>query len=220
MSTWFLDMPNKDEQDLHLQRLNEKNEIKSWRPRKDEGKKREASFSYFIMDGDIRKMVCQKAFVNIYAVNQKRVFWITTLLLWGEIPKDRRGTTSNSNKMLDDNSTVISNHIQSFPLKVTHYSGRQVEYVDSKLTIKKMHELFFEKHSKVVVKYDFFRSYFVKTFNYRFGCPQIYVCSKSEELTVKLKSSHLCEKAKRAAELDLAAHMRRSSLFYRILKEI
>ncbi|XP_068081652.1 uncharacterized protein [Anabrus simplex] len=148
----FLQLPSKDAQDLHLQRLIEKNEIKTRRPRNENSKQRAASFTYFVMDGNNRKKVCRSAFMSMHAVTQKRVFRITMLLLHGEIPRDKRGTNPNTRKIPEDVTKLISDHIQSFPLKRTHYGGKEVHYLDARLTIKEMHNMFVTKYPECGVK--------------------------------------------------------------------
>lgn len=216
----FLDLPNKDTQDLHLQRLIEKNEIKTRRPRKENAKQRAASFSYYVMNGSSKIKVCRTAFMSMHGIRQKRLFRITTLLLQGETPRDKRGTNPNPRKIPEHVTNLISDHIQSFPVKVTHYGGKEVRYLDARLSIVKMHDMFATKHPDLGITYSFYRAYFVDNFNYRFGRPQIDVCSKCEELTAKLKSPHICESAKRDAQREYDVHQRRSKGFYRCLQEV
>ena len=79
-----------------------------------------------------------------------------------------------------------------------------------------MYELFCKKHPNLAnkIKYDFYRKYFHENYDYRFGRPQIDVCSTCEELTAKIKSPHLTENVKRAAVTDKIIHVRRSKKFY------
>lgn len=48
-----------------------------------------------------------------------------------------------------------------------------------------------------VVKYNFYYTYFRENFGYRFGRPQVDVCSQCENLNRKLKDRNLNDNAKR-----------------------
>lgn len=201
----------------------EAHDIKQRRPRKqstDEQKKRFSSFQYFVLVGTERTLVCQKAFLSLHAVGMKRVFNITRALLRGEMPHDKRGKNHKVNKFSDDILKTIDDHIKSFPLKSSHYAGKEVQYLDARLCVKSMYELYCEKYPDTSVKYDFYRQYFRENFDFKFGRPQIDVCSLCEELGAKIKSPHICESAKLAAKADLEVHLRRSRKFYNSLKEI
>lgn len=64
-----------------------------------------------------------------------------------------------------------------------------------------MHTLFIQKHPDLitVVKYDYYKKYF----GYKFGRPQVDVCSTCEDLNVKTKSNTLNDNAKRVAIAEL-----------------
>ncbi|KAJ8874628.1 hypothetical protein PR048_025494 [Dryococelus australis] len=66
----FLDLPYMVTQDLHSLRLIEKYDIKTWRPRKENTKRRATSFSYFVMDGNSRKKVCRITFMAMHGIRQ------------------------------------------------------------------------------------------------------------------------------------------------------
>lgn len=222
--TTFLNLDDKNHQDLHLQRLIEAQPIKQRRPRKTKEddckiKERQAAFTYHAIVGNTRIQVCKSAFVSLHAVTQKRVTRIANLLLRGETPKDKRGFHPNAKKTPVEVEHIIHQHIESFPAKTTHYSGSEIQYLDARLDVKQMHQLFKEKHPNVEVKYKFYLRYFNENFRYRFGRPQIDVCSTCEELRVKIKSPHLAENVKRAAKSELEIHKRQSKKFYIALKE-
>lgn len=96
----------------------------------------------------------------------------------------------------------------SFPRKQTHYSGRNIQYLDARLDIKTMFLLFKSKYLNLNVKYQFYAQYFKDNFSLRFGRPQVDTCITCEELTVKIKSPQLGDHAKRVAEAELSVHKR------------
>lgn len=68
------------------------------------------------------------------------------------------------------------------------------------------------------VKYEYYLKFFNENFALRFGRPQIDVCCKCEELSVKIKSPHLSENVKLAAQAELVIHKRRSKKCFTALK--
>lgn len=73
---------------------------------------------------------------------------------------------------------------------------------------------YISKNPDTEVNYQFFRNYFNVNFNFSFGRPQIYVCSKCEELNVKLRYPHLNETAKKFNISELIIHKQRESKFF------
>lgn len=178
------------------------------------------SFQYFVLVGTKKTLVCQKAFRSLHAIGMKRVFNITRALLHGEMPHDKRGKHPKGNKTSEDIIKTIDQHIKSFPLKSSHYAGKEIQYLDARLCVKSVYELYCENYPDTGVKYDFYRQYFRENYDFKFGRPQIDVCSLCEEFNAKIKSPHLCETSKLAAKADLEVHLQRSRKFYNSLKKI
>lgn len=220
----FYNYDTKNEQDIHLQRLIEWHPIKRRRPRAanqcgEQSKvEREATYTYFVITHQERLQVCRKAFISLHGITQKRVFRIAKLLAKGERPVDKRGFNKKTHAISREICSEIRNHILKFPIKTSHYGGKEVNYLDARLNLKVMHNLFCEEHPNLKVKYTFYVNYFNKNFGYRFGRPQIDVCSTCEELQVKMKSPHLSQNIKLAAASELTIHMRRSRKFYSSMK--
>lgn len=70
------------------------------------------------------------------------------------------------------------------------------------------------------MKYEFYLKYFRENFNYRFGRPQVDVCSTCENLGIKIKSTQLNNNAKRVAVAELIVHKRRAKKIYSKLAEV
>lgn len=96
------------------------------------------------------------------------------------------------------------------------------QFLSSSLNIKKLNQVILNRNPKMTgkVNYQFFRQYFNFNFYLLFGRPQIDVCSKCEELNVKMKDPHLNDGTKRAATAELIIHRSRASKFYKKVKEI
>jgi hypothetical protein len=171
------------------------------------------------MVGATRTEVCFNAFLSVLNVSEKRVRRIRALKLSGRTPEDKRGKHV-SNILPPEVHAKIHEHIRSFPLKLSHYSGKKVYYLSADLTLKSMWKLFLSKHPELegkVSQVTYWRVY-RNNFNYRFGRPQVDVCCKCEELGVKIKSPSLNDVAKRAAVAELVVHKRKSKKFYDALR--
>lgn len=180
--------------------------------------KRKASFKFFCLRGTDRLTVCRRAFLNLHVVTQKRVYRITSLLMQGTTPKDKRGYNAKSHAVSGEICKQIYDHIRSFPTKSSHYGQNEATYLDARLNIKLMYNLFKSKYPQTTVKYEFYLKYFNENFKLKFGRPQIDVCSACEEMETKLKRPHLIQSAKLAVQAELEVHKRRSKKFYNELK--
>lgn len=213
----------KNEQDTYLMGNIERHEIVRKVAKDDSTKPKSSSFTYFAFKGTERIKICRKAFLSLYSVSNKAVFRLSTLVASKQTPIDKRGKHENRGNVLPrDVVQKIDMHISDFPTKTSHYSSKPVTYLDSTLTVRKMHFLFLEMYPglKGTVKYEFYLNHFRNNYGYRFGRPQVDVCSTCEELNTKIKSPFLNDNAKRHAVAELMVHKRRASKFYNKLKEI
>lgn len=214
---------SKTEQDTFLMGLIERSDIKQKSATDDSLKNKTSSFKYFTLKGSERVKICRKAFCSLHSVSNKVVFRLSTLVAQNKTPTDNRGKHGNrGNVKKEDIIAKIDSHISEFPVKVSKYKTTQVSYLDSDLNVKKMHDLFLEKHSDLAtdVKYEYYLKHFQQNYGYRFGRPQVDVCSTCEDLNIKIKSPFLNENAKRVAVAELMVHKRRARKFYNKLKEI
>lgn len=219
----LLDGRSKNEQDTYLMGLIDRISPLRRRSKSEAPLKRDSIFVYHVMKGNERMTVCKNAFSILYCIKNKAIFRLTSLITAGQTPVDNRGKHGHRGNAIPDNiCAFIDEHIKEFPVKETHYSNKNIQYLSAELNIKTMYELFCKKHPNLSnkIKYDFYRKYFHENYDYRFGRPQIDVCSTCEELTVKIKSPHLTENVKRAAVAEKIIHVRRAKKFYNKQKEI
>nr|XP_022907668.1 uncharacterized protein LOC111419132 [Onthophagus taurus] len=203
----FYSLHTKGEQDIFLQGLIQVLNIKQRRPRQGEKHKpKSVSFKFYVFKGSAKTEVCLKAFMSLHAVTHKRVRRIESLAQQGKSPRDLRGKQPSANAFSEEVRELVRDHIQSFPVKLSHYSGTDRKYFDRNLTISTMHKLFQQKHPNVVLSFSFYRSYFRENFNFSFGRPQVDVCSTCELLNNKIKNKNLNDTAKRTAVAELMVH--------------
>lgn len=218
----------KNEQDTFLQGLMETKPIVRRRRRvadSDErnAKPKTAHFQYFVQKNEERVPVCKRAFLNLYAISHFRVQRLNMLLSKGESPKDMRGKHNTRPTSITAESRIkMKMHIDSFPYKTTHYGAKDVKYLDSKLNVKVLFELFIKKHPELknMVKYEFFLKYFNENYALKFGRPQVDVCSECERLGTRLRDKSLNDTAKRVSAAELMVHKRRAKKFYSKLKDV
>lgn len=186
----------------------------------DNGKKKPRlnNFSYNILCKSERIKVCLEAFLSTFSISMKRVRRIRDLKAAGKQIQDKRGRHL-SFSLDPDIKAKIHEHVHSFPVKTSHYSGKEIKFLPANLNVKMMHSLFTKKHLDTKVSYTSYWNHFKDHFDLRFGQPQVDCCCQCEELKIKIKSPHLGEAAKRAAVAELAIHIRRSKKFYTALKQ-
>ncbi|CAG9784775.1 unnamed protein product [Diatraea saccharalis] len=213
----------KNEQDTFLMGLIKCSSVARRRSSNENRKKRDFTFTYFILSNAERIEVCRQAFSILYDIKNNAIFRLTTILSKGMQPQDRRGQHPNrGNSMPNDILLAIDEHIKSYPLKESHYSSKHVQYLDASLNVKIMYEMFCTKHPDLqdTVKYDFFRKLYNENYGFRFGRPQVDVCSTCEDLETKIKSPTLNDVAKRVHVVEKIVHLKRAKKFNSKQQEI
>lgn len=193
--------------------------IKQRRKRTLGGKDRGISYYHFLSVNGKKIKVCLHTFLTVHAISADRLRRIKKLLCSNDIPQDKRGKHPKGNAISDEVQGLIREHINLFPTKQSHYSGRDYYYLDARLNIKIMYNLFCSKYPNSAVSYYYYRKFFYENFDLHFGRPQIDTCNKCEEFTLKIKSSRLGETEKRIAIGEKLVHERRAKKFYRALKD-
>lgn len=215
----FYGMTTKNEQDIYIQGLIEVKTVSRVRKRLEKSQNRLNSFQLFVTVNNSKIKICQGAFLSIHAIGRERLKRIQKLLKSGSTPRDRRGKNIKGNAIKPEIREQISNHIKCFPVKESHYSGKDYNYLHAQLNIKIMYNLFKEKYPATKVKYSYYNKFFHENFNLHFGRPQVDTCNVCEELNLKIKSPSLGDTAKKVAVAEKVVHCRRSQKFYTALKQ-
>lgn len=211
----------KNESDTFLMGLINRSDVERHRPKDGNSKQIQSSFTYCVLRGNTRVDVCRKAFLSLHAISNKALQRLTKIINEGELPVDKRGQHGNQPRISDDTIVKIREHIESYPKKLSHYASKTLTYLDAALTVKKMYEMFLQKNPDLQnkIKYEFFLKYYKENYNYKFGRPQVDVCSTCEDLTVKMRSP-LNNNAKLAAAAEMLVHKRRAKKFYNKMKSV
>lgn len=212
----------KNERDTYLIGLIERFDVQRHRPKGLDSKQLLSSFKYHAMVDGNKVDVCRKAYLSLHAVTSKVVFRLTSILAKGEQPIDMRGRHGSHAKIPNEVLIKLNEHIESYPIKKSHYSSVEVTYLEAGLTCKIMHDMFIGKHPDLsqTIKYEYFLNYYKENYGYRFGRPQVDVCSTCEDLNTKIKSQNLNDGAKKTAAVELMVHKRRACKFYKKIQEI
>lgn len=159
--------------------------------------------------------------MKVHGVTGERIRRICNLLVQNKVHGTYGEKNRSGNSVPGNVCILIHQHISSYEVKETHYGGKPKKYLDARLTIKKMYEMFLEKHPHLtnVVKYNFYYTYFKENFDYRFGRPQVDVCCTCESLSSKLRDPVLCESAKRSAVAEMMVHKNRAKKYYKAIKD-
>jgi hypothetical protein len=220
----FYSINSKNQQDSFLQGLMEIKPIERRRPKEgtpeNQTKGKRHSIFYHLSDRGENIQVCKNAILKLYSITSKRLRRISDLLSEGKTPKDLRGKNPKGNAIPVTTCQKMKDHIECFPTKISHYTGKPITYLSSDLNIKTMHKLFKAEHPGIKCEYSTYYTFYKENYNYRFGRPQKDVCGNCEELNTKLKSNTLNDNAKRAAAAEKMIHVRRAEKFYSALKEI
>lgn len=220
----FVSFGTKNEQDAYIQSQISVCAVARRRQRKPQEESSQppkgTMYVYEITTCSGKYRVCKKAFIRIHGITAQRVRRLCSLLSQGKAPIDQRGKNIPGNAKPGHIIQAIKRHIESFPIKTTHYSSAQYHYLDEKLNVKIMHSMFRVKHPETNVSYKFYYSIFKREYDLNFGRPQVDTCSTCEELDVKIKSKFLNGTAKRVSVAEKMVHVKRAKQFYNKMKEI
>jgi hypothetical protein len=168
-------------------------------------KKKGCSVKYFLRKDANKVRVCKRFFMSTInighypitaAINGQGASGIFTGV-------DGRGRHYPGNKTKDTDLEIVRKHIDRFPRTPSHYtrSSTKREYLDQKLTIKKMYDLYLEHMAKTyprkkAVKDHIYRRVFCTEFNLAFFKPKkdlCQLCSRYDQLTGTDKDDLLVE---------------------------
>jgi hypothetical protein len=131
--------------------------------------------------------VCKTFFLATLAISKDAVYTAIAKknVARGFTGEDLRGRHTPANKYPDDSIAAVQQHIHSFPVIESHYcrKGSQRKYLDAKLTIIKMYELYkiwMVEHNITakLVSQSKYREVFGTCFNLSFFRPQKDQCKE------------------------------------------
>lgn len=181
--------------------------------------------------------MCKKAFCSVHGVGAGRVDRIAAHIPQNvTCPSDRRGKHGNRpNAIPQELKEAIDQHIRSFPKRSSHYSrSKNIKrsYLSPDLSVKKMHELYLEKHEpesyllliggkhcRPRVTYDFYYRYFLTNFRLSFGSPRSDTCNTCDMLRKKIDCAANAD-IKGMAVQEKESHILNADAFYATLSQL
>lgn len=224
----FNDISNKTAQDIYLQ-----SGIKPYKP-KNKNSPKVAVYHYFVRVNITEASVCRTAFCSIFwEKNPNRVKRLAKLKSNNIIPCEERGKHHNRpNIYNEDLLKKIDDHIRSFPVYQTHYTGKVSYFLPCDLSVAKMHRMYLQAESQACClefikqggdpnkiccspKLHVYRNYFNENFNLPFGKPKTDVCDKCTELKANIYNAKKFGNERQVTDttISLKIHLGRASAF-------
>lgn len=154
--------------------------------------KRKHSFKYFFVIRSERYGVCKNFYLGTLAISQKPVYNVHLSKTETNLPKpDGRGhNEASAHALPNEIKDRVRKHIMSFATidsKPIKQFSKKKQYLQKKLNIKKMYDLYSNECTKdnvVPVKESMYRKIFKREFNLHFNKTK-----KEEQLCCKCKGS-------------------------------
>lgn len=178
------------------------------------------SIKYKIWTSSTKKDVCQKMFLSVFGVSQRRVQNIAKKMKSGVGIVENRGGDHRSYKTTSKKLKVIE-FIRNLKGTESHYGrakSRRI-YLQSELNISKLAKAYNNSVGpSYQVNYKFFSRIFNTQFNIGFGSPASDVCGFCVR---HQRQIHLCQDPQEKMKLmtNLRVHRLRSKQFHKMMKE-
>lgn len=163
--------------------------------------------------------VCHSFFVKALGLSSRRVNRVANLIHDGKVPVEKRGGDKRS-KQTVDRKECVRKFIASLKGRESHYNRSKSKkiYLDSTLSIRKLHKLYNTKNDNMQVSISTFSRVFRKEFHIGFSSPASDSCGTCMRLTYKIKTEKNKEK-KNEFILEKKVHLTRAKAFYQLSKE-
>lgn len=212
---------NKSDQEIRLCHLMSSVTVSRRRPVKEAPKKREVNVSYFLKSLHHKHplKVCHSFFVKALGLSPRRVNRVANLINNGEVPIEKRGGDKRSQNS-SDRIQSVKQFIGHLKGKESHYNRSKSKkiYLDSSLSIRKLHSLYNTKNDSMKVSLSMFSRIFRGDFHIGFSSPASDACGTCMKLEYKIKMEKSNEK-KNEFVLEKKIHLTRAKAFYELSKE-
>lgn len=180
-------------------------------------------------------MVCKKAFAGLHGIKFGRIDRIGLAKKnHSTPPRDKRGLSAGSRvlKKSDNQIRRIESHINSFPVRISHYTRNksQRKFLSPELSVMKMHQLYVEmyepekyvqwkadKTTKFEINYEFYLHIFNTRFNLSFVKPKTDVCNTCDKFKNQLDAAEDPEEKSKLNQ-EHSLHLAKAQKFYDDLK--
>lgn len=183
-------------------------------------KNRNITVHYNLWTSSGKVKVCQKMFLKVFGISQKRIQNISKQMKVGSGIVENRGGDRRSHKNVEKREKVKT-FIAHLKGTESHYGRAKSQriYLSSEYNITILHKLYNDGvDERYKVNYKFFSRIFLNNFNIGFGTPATDVCSFCTRHLNQL--SMIKDQSKKQMVItQLRVHKLRAKQFYSIMKE-
>nr|CAD7407062.1 unnamed protein product [Timema poppensis] len=183
--------------------------------------RRQCSVKYYLPLSTGKIRVCQKTLCDALCVTPRRLQILQEKMKHNRPLEDKRGKHRNRvNKISDEVTTKIKEHIDSFPKQESHYSRHKTSncFLSANLNVRKMYNLFVEQYPHLDVSEWFYRDIFRRDYKLKFGLPRSDSCNYCDKLYIKMLSASSDEEINRI-EIESRIHHMRADAAYKMLAQ-
>ena len=84
---------------------------------------------YFVNHENKETKVCRNAFISIYGITKDRINWLNKKRTdTDNVLPDQRGRQGHHNQISDDIRSYVFQHIESLPVRSSHYTREMNQY--------------------------------------------------------------------------------------------
>ncbi|CAG9829796.1 unnamed protein product [Diabrotica balteata] len=220
----YHNLTSSTQQNLYLEGCVRPTDVKRHRSRKSiNPRHRSRSFLYEIkIDGKLITL-CQSAFLAVHGIKRSKLR--RKIQKNNADPKDSRGihhTRPNRTKI--DTLAAVRKFIEELPARESHYSrsdNKLRKYLDSHLSVAKLHRNFLEKSQNEKVSYEMFRKIFTEEYNISFGFPRKDICKECTLFLARLQQAEVAHDKTSTQTLKVARelHIRKAEVFQKKISE-
>lgn len=212
------------QQNLYLEGCVRPMEVKRHRSRKTINPRgRSQSFVYQVkIDGKLVTL-CQSAFLAVHGIKRSRLR--RKIQKNNAEPKDSRGLHhSRPNRTKTDTLVAVRRFLEELPARESHYSrsdNKLRKYLDSHLSVAKLHQNFLEKNQDKQVSYEMFRKIFTEEYNISFGFPRKDICKECTLFLTRLQQAEVThdEASTQTVKTARELHLRKAEWFQKKISE-
>lgn len=169
--------------------------------------RRNATFKYFINEGEGRRQVCLTFILNTLDITQKFLHYTLSHASYGTAQEDLRGKHVPPNKTSKDLIDSVKKYIENLPSVPSHYCRKNSSKFYLPQEFKNLTNLYrlykqnYQTEGKDVVGEKVFKNIFLKEFNIGFHVPRKDKCVKcikyqndGDDALAEEKNTHLKDK--------------------------
>lgn len=211
-------------QNAYICGLVKQHEIKTHRPRNGSRAAKSVSHTYYVNTSNTSQRVCKEYFLKTFQISNGRLQRALKRARLSSPGEDLRGNHKPVNKTPEEKTQYVRDHISSFPAYTSHYTrshNPNRKYLDSKLNIRCMYNLYKEKclqENCSPVSEAVYRNIFHRDFNLHFHTPSKDTCVKCDLFKAKL-NCETDENKKNSLRTEHDLHLRKAEKARRSLND-